>query len=346
MAYVYKESGKLSMAANEYERIETESSEDEVRQDALQVAAELYTEDENLVSALEVYRRYVEYFPQPFEVNIETRNKIAEILKKQNDMPSYYEELEKIVDSETSAVNERTPRTRYIAGKAALVLAQLAFDKFAEIELVEPFETNLSNKKDLMKKAISQFNRLMDYESGEITAASTYYLAEIYGNFSLSLMSSERPFNLDEIELEQYNLALEEQAYPFEEKSIETHESNLQLISRGVYNEWVDKSLQKLAKLVPSRYDKPEENSQFVSSLETFRFKIELPEQNVMADEGTDMAAGSLTGETSDVDEGITVSNPLIQSTEETVSDEGENSQDSAALSEINSNGDPIPYGM
>ncbi|MBN1276908.1 MAG: tetratricopeptide repeat protein, partial [Deltaproteobacteria bacterium] len=243
IAYVYKESGKLSLAAGEYERIETETSDDEVRRDALQIAADLYSQDENLVNAIEVYRRYVEYFPLPFELNIETRNKIAEILKKQDDMPAYYKELEKMVESETSAVNDRTPRTRYLAGKAALVLAQVTFDKFVEIKLVEPFETNLRSKKDLMKNTISQFNRLMDYETGEITAAATYYLAEIYGNFSISLMDSERPGNLDELELEQYELALEEQAYPFEEKSIEAHESNLQLISRGVYNEWVDKSL-------------------------------------------------------------------------------------------------------
>ncbi len=352
IAYVYKESGKLSLAASEYERIETETSDDEVRRDALQAAAELYARDENLVSALEVYRRYVEYFPQPFELNIETRNKIAEILVKQKDMPAYYKELEKMVEIETDSVSERTPRTRYLAGKAALVLAQVSFEKFAEIKLVEPFETNLRNKKELMKKSIRQFDQLMDYETGEITAAATYYLAEIYGNFSQSLMDSERPVNLDELEIEQYELALEEQAYPFEEKSIEAHESNLQLISRGVYNEWVDKSLQKLAKLVPSRYDKPEEDSHIITSLETFRFKIELPEQSVSPDEDVisdDAMAESTEEVVSDTfydDENMVPDDAGAESTEETVSDTVEIEQELSGPGEADGTGDRMESGM
>ena len=79
------------------------------------------------------------------------------------------------------------------------------------------------------------------------------------------------------MEQEQYELAIEEQAYPFEEQAIQVHESNLKLISRGVYNEWIEKSLQKLAKSVPARYDKPEETSGIVSSLETYIFEIDRP---------------------------------------------------------------------
>ena len=79
------------------------------------------------------------------------------------------------------------------------------------------------------------------------------------------------------MELEQYELAIEEQAYPFEEKAIDIHESNLKLIFRGVYNVWIEKSLQKLAEFVPARYDKPEETSGIISSLETYIFEIERP---------------------------------------------------------------------
>jgi cellulose synthase operon protein C len=90
-------------------------------------------------------------------------------------------------------------------------------------------------------------------------------------------MTSERPEGLSPLELEQYELAIEEQAYPFEEQAIEVHESNLKLISRGVYNKWIEKSLQKLAEFVPARYAKPEENSGIIASLETFIFEIERP---------------------------------------------------------------------
>jgi TolA-binding protein len=277
IAYVYKENNQLSLAADEYERIERESKDDEIRRDALLVAAELHETDNNSARALGAYRRYVDCFPQPVELNLETRTKIAEILKAQNDRTSYLEELEKIVSVDASAGSTRTPRTRNLAAQAALVLAEREYDAFAAVDLVQPFEVNLRKKRELMKTATQKFNQLVDYEIGEITAAATFYLAEIYAHFSKALTASERPEGLSPAEREQYELAIEEQAYPFEEKAIQIHESNLKLISRGVYNAWIEKSLQILAKSVPARYDKPEEASGIISSVDIYVFAIDRP---------------------------------------------------------------------
>jgi tetratricopeptide (TPR) repeat protein len=277
IAYVYKENNQLSLAANEYERIEKESDDDEVRREALLIAAELHEKDGNSVRALEVYCRYVDYFPQPVETNLEMRNKIAEILKSQNDRQSYLNELEQIVAIDASAGSARTSRTRYLAARSALVLAEQSFNAFVAVKLEKPFEVNLSRKRELMKTATEKFSQLLDYEIGEFTAAATFYMAEIYADFSKALTASERPEGLNPQEREKYELAIEEQAYPFEEKAIAVHEDNLKLISRGVYNEWIEKSLHKLAEFVPARYDKPEEPSCIVGSLETYIFEISRP---------------------------------------------------------------------
>ena len=277
IAYVYKESGQLSLAANEYERVEKESKDEQVRRDALMLAAELYQQTGNSKQALAVYRRFVGCFPQPVEVNLEMRNKITEILKAENDQKSYLNELKEIVAIEAAAGKERTPRTRYLAGKAALVFAEQTYDRFAEVRLVKPFEANLRKKKELMKATTQAFNKLVEYEVGEVTAAATFYLAEIYAHFSKALMESERPVGMNAQELQEYELAIEEQAYPFEEKAIKIHEKNLELISVGIYNTWIDKSLKRLAKLVPARYDKPEVPSETVASPETYAFEIKRP---------------------------------------------------------------------
>jgi tetratricopeptide (TPR) repeat protein len=191
IAYVYKENGQLSLAANEYERIERESQDDEIRRDALLVAAELHEKNGNSVRALEVYQRYVGYFPQPVELNLETRSKIAEILQAQNDRESYLNELGEIVSIDASAGSDRTPRTRYLAAQAALVLAELRYEAFVAVRLVKPFEVNLRKKRQLKKTATQKFSQLMDYELGEFTAAATFYMAEIYAHFSKALMTSE-----------------------------------------------------------------------------------------------------------------------------------------------------------
>jgi hypothetical protein len=136
----------------------------------------------------------------------------------------------------------------------------------------------------------------VDYEIGEITAAATFYLAEIYAHFSKALTASERPEGLSPAEREQYELAIEEQAYPFEEKAIQVHESNLKLISRGIYNAWIEKSLQKLAESVPARFARPEEASGIISSANTYIFAIDRPapaDSDVAKTEESDTAAAA-----------------------------------------------------
>ena len=67
-------------------------------------------------------------------------------------------------------------------------------------------------------------------------------------------MKSERPTALNELQLEQYEILLEEQAYPFEEKAIEVHEINISRTKNGIYDNWVKESYQVLGTIVPARY--------------------------------------------------------------------------------------------
>ena len=70
-------------------------------------------------------------------------------------------------------------------------------------------------------------------------------------------MESERPRDLSAEELEQYDLLLEEQAFPFEEKAIGIHEANARRAMDGVYDDWVRKSYAALAAMKPARYARP-----------------------------------------------------------------------------------------
>jgi len=271
VAYVYREAGQLALAAAEYERTESESKDAEVRTAALQLAGDLYSQANETDKAVAVYRRYIASFPKPLDVAIETRFKIAGLLKARNDTASYQAELKAIVSADAAGGKERTDRTRYLAASSLVVLTEPVFEQYAQIKLVEPFDKNLAKKKAALKQVKDGFEAILRYEIGEATAAASYYLAEMYHDFNRSLMESQRPRNLSAAEKDQYELALEEQAYPFEEKAIEVHQKNTDLVKLGIYNKWVDKSFAKLAKLVPARYAKFEESSGYV---ETFNRQV------------------------------------------------------------------------
>jgi hypothetical protein len=210
----------------------------------LSLAAGLYEQAGQTERAVRVYRRYVEQFPRPLELALEARYKLARLYKSANDNKSYLSELRQIVDSDARAGGERTDRTRYLAAVSALALTEPLYERFVEIKLVKPFEKNLARKKAAMKEATDAFGKLAGYQAGEATAAAAFYIAEIYYQFGKALTESDRPDNLSAAEREQYELALEEQAYPFEEKAIKLHEKNLELLSVGVYNAWIDKSIE------------------------------------------------------------------------------------------------------
>ena len=82
------------------------------------------------------------------------------------------------------------------------------------------------------------------------------------------MLKSDRPEGLSELELQQYEILLEERAYPFEEKAITIHEKNIELMTRGVYNEWIEKSIAQLGNILPARYAKAEVSESYVEAIQ------------------------------------------------------------------------------
>jgi tetratricopeptide (TPR) repeat protein len=273
IAFVYQQDGQLARAAQEYERIAAESDDPKLRAEALLLAGQLYEQSADVQHALAVYGHYVEQFPRPIEAAVETRFKIAGIYQQRREQDRYLKELQEIVRIDAAAGGERSGRTRHLAAQSALVLAQQLYDSFAELKLLLPFEQSLQTKQQRMNAAMAAFGQLVDYEVGEVTAAATYYMAEIYSNFSRALTQSQRPTDLDAAAMQDYELALEEEAFPFEEKAITFHAKNLELIRTGIYNAWIDKSLGRLAQLSPGRYAKSEISTGFLGALDRYAYR-------------------------------------------------------------------------
>jgi hypothetical protein len=241
-----------------------------------------------LGDAVRVYEQYVNDYPRPLDLAMEARNRLSEIFKADSDYERYYAQLNDIIDADREAGIDRTDRSRYLAAKAALVLAEQSYKRFADLELVQPFEESLAEKQLRMDVAMASFEALVDYEVAEVTAAATFYLAEIYFEFSAALLDSERPAGLSEAEKVDYEMVIEEEAYPFEERAISVHEENFELLSVGVYNPWVQKSLDKLAVLMPGRYAKAEISGGFVGSIDRYAYRMPIAPEIDIAAEGAE----------------------------------------------------------
>ena len=133
LAFIYREVGQLTRSASEHERMSAEADDPDIRRDALLVAGGLYDEADATADAIRVYEQYVTEYPRPLDVAIETRNRMAEIFAAESDYERYYDELRTIIAVDMDADLDRTDRSRYLAAKASLVLAEQSFADFERL---------------------------------------------------------------------------------------------------------------------------------------------------------------------------------------------------------------------
>jgi cellulose synthase operon protein C len=175
--------------------------------------------------------------------------------------------LREIRDADLRAGAARTDRTRTIGGLAALALTQPLLDDYRKVALVEPLARQLKAKKAKMEAVLQAYARASDAAVAEVVTAATFHTAALYQDFGKALLQSQRPKSLQKAALEQYNVMLEEQAFPFEEKATELHETNARRAASGVYDEWVKKSFVALRELRPVRYGKNEHSEGAIDAI-------------------------------------------------------------------------------
>ena len=268
LAVTYMETGRGAQAAAEFERIAVaESSSDEVRREALWKAAELYETGGVVASEKRVLESIVERYPDPLSESIEARYRLLEIAEAQGNAAEVSARLHDIIDVDARAGAQRSDRTRYLAAKASVRLAEPVRKRFEVVQLTQPLAESMKLKRALMEDVIEAYTDAADYGVAEVTTESTFRLAQVYESFADDVMDSERPQDLDADALEQYELLLEEQVFPIEEKAIDLYKANTDRAPDGIWDEWVERSFNRLAGLLPARYAKLERSEDVVTAL-------------------------------------------------------------------------------
>jgi TolA-binding protein len=268
LAEMYEKNGNSSLAANELLQLEASSSDIAQKSQALYRAGELYLEGGDLANALEAFRKYANTYPRPFALHMEAMGHLDELYRKarQPDKRRFW--LQKRLAAYRQATpGERNDRTRFLAAEASF---ELALDKkaaFDRIRLRQPIPRSLKAKQTALKSAVDAFEATSQYKVQKFVTGSTFQIASIYQQLAQDLLDSERPKGLNALERDQYEVLLEEQAFPFEEKAIEVFEVNVGRSWKGTYDEWVEESFGALKRLMPARFDRQEVEIAYVQAL-------------------------------------------------------------------------------
>jgi len=262
----YQQNENWQQAADELLVLHQANPQSEEGRQALYVAAQYLHKIDNKQKALEAYRTYAHSYPIPFAEANEARFIMSEFYLASNEYGKRRFWLNKLILADKLAQQspdiERSDRSRYLAAMAANVFADDKFYVYKKIKLTQPLKASLSKKKAALNTALNAYNETLEYKVEAFSTSANFSIADIYHQLAKDLLTSSKPKNLNALELEQYDLLLEEQAYPFEEKAINIHETNAKRSWQGSYDAWIQKSFSALEKLLPGRYNKQEKSAE------------------------------------------------------------------------------------
>ncbi|WP_233998694.1 tetratricopeptide repeat protein [Microbulbifer pacificus] len=250
---IYQGMDMPEAAAGELMTLANSDPNAEVRRSSLYLAAEQFEQAGNHPKAIDAYRQYTRQWREPALQNLEAQYQLVSLYARAGNDRERNLWLKSLSGNRVSE-----PRGRYLAAFAQNELADQSYARFERLSLTLPLKQSLKNKKQAMEVTVADYKKVLDFGIAEFTTAANFRLAEVYRQLSRDLMDSQRPNGLNPLELEQYEILLEEQAFPFEEKAIELHEANIQRTADGVYDKWVRSSFSSLENLLPARYRKPE----------------------------------------------------------------------------------------
>lgn len=260
LAQAYDKDQKLSAAAAVYARLsQRDSLSVDMRRDASLLSAQAYERAGNAQAASKAYETYLDRYPQPLEAAQLARRQLADLaLGSRRDTARYLYWLRELVAADDSAGLARDAVSRQMAAQASLEIGRVGAANARLLRLQQPVETSFARRRSALEAAVAMLDRAAAYGFADVTTAATYELGTVYRDFSRALLESERPSALQADALAEYNLLLEEQANPFEEKAMQAYEANLRRLGDGVWDQWIRKSSLALGELAPGKYGKHE----------------------------------------------------------------------------------------
>ncbi len=148
--------------------------------------------------------------------------------------------------------------TKYYAAQSRFLQAERLFKEFQAVKLSFPLKTltkKAQEKGEIEQNAEKMYFEVVDMASPLWLAASAYRIGQMYKEFSDQLYALPIPDGLNEDLQFQYQNALDELAFPLQEKALSSFRNALKLaLQYKAYNEWSRKSAEAISKLESEAY--------------------------------------------------------------------------------------------
>lgn len=276
LADSYQHLAQYDRAAEQLIIMQQSADSTELKRELQYSIAENYLKADDLQKAIVHFRSYAHSYPEPFSIAQEVRFKMSEFYRQTQEPNKRYFWYRKLLAAhKASVVNlpnadielRVQQRSTYLASVSAYELGQAHQQSFNNTKLTLPLNKSLKRKQKSLKQAVSYYQQVFSFALADFVPKANYQLANMYQLLAADVMASQLPKDLDELAAEEYNILLEELAYPFEEKAIELYSSNAERAWQGLYDDWIKKSFAALAILEPAKFDKSEKQPEVIYAL-------------------------------------------------------------------------------
>lgn len=256
LAFAYEQQESWALAAERYEALAGEDPDDDIRREALFLAATMYENDENYEDALRLFRDYANTYEAPTDALMEARYKLAVNYERVGDTRRQLFWLDKVVAGGAEFADSE--RNRWLTAWASIQYGDHHAQAFNDYRLSVPLVDSLPEKNALLQDAASRYQHAADQGILEFTCMSSFKTAELYRELASSLRESPVPGSLSGEQRGVYQELIAEQAVPFDDLATELHQANIDRAWEGHFNRWIDQSFTAMRTLAPSRFDKSE----------------------------------------------------------------------------------------
>jgi hypothetical protein len=145
------------------------------------------------------------------------------------------------------------------AARSQLRIAEHSFEEYGAFHIAPPVENTVVRKRELLQGVIREFVAAGNYRTADVITAANFFIGRALELFKEDILTSPVPPGLGSDEEEEYDLLLQEMAFPFEEKALDAYRVNIQRsVTLEMLDPWIEKTYERMAELAPWAYQREE----------------------------------------------------------------------------------------
>jgi hypothetical protein len=228
-------------------------SHGEERAAALLKAAELYDAGNAPGRAASSRSAYTEEFPEPLDELSRQLFWLGGDLEAIGDWDGAL-----AVYTRNVALQRKDPSNHVLtafAARSRLRIAERSFTLYKSYHIAPPVDETVVRKREMLQDVIREFVAAGNYRTADVITASNFFIGRALELFKEDILSSPYPENLTVAEQEEYELLLQEMAFPFETKALDAYRVNIQRsVKLELLDQWIEKTFERMAELAPWSY--------------------------------------------------------------------------------------------